>query len=290
MAFWNFLDTIEDITNTVGGVVNTVQSGINTVKNIKNTFDDFIDDPFGLISTIRRGTIPPGAEPLTPIIQNASFLADNGSGEDWRVRIHIPASPQNMFGADIFTPLRNSNNSMVFPTTPQILVTHSANYSMLSPIHTNYPYPVYQNSQVEDITITGEFPVENEADGRYWISSVHFLRTITKMFYGNVDAKGAPPPRVALSGYGDFIFQRTPVIVKMFSVDLPRDVDYIKVPIAQSDIGDASAAGTYTYVPTLSTLNITVQPVYSRDITRQFNLTDFASGAYITDPNKGGFI
>lgn len=285
MSFWNFLDTVKNVTNNVSG--NTT---IDRVKNIKNTFDDFIDDPFGLISTVRRGTLPPGAEPLTPVIQSASFLADNGIGEDWRVRLHLPANPQGMFSSSIFAPLRNSNSSMVFPTTPQILVTHSANYSMLAPTHTNYPYPVYQNSSVEDITITGEFPVENEADGRYWIASVHFLRTITKMFYGTGSAKGAPPPRVALSGYGDFVFQRTPVIVKMFSVDLPRDVDYIKVPIAQSEIGEQSASGTYTYVPVLSTLNITVQPAYSRDITRQFSLDSFANGSYITDPAKGGFI
>lgn len=288
MGFFNFLEKVGDVVNNIDNAFDNLSQGINKVSRTLNAFDAFVDDPFGFVSRQRRGSIPYGAEPIQPVLQSANFLGDNGIGEDWRVRLHLPASPSEFSQGPVFAPLRNSNNSLVFPTTPQILVTHSANYSNIQPTHTNYPYPVYQNSQVEDITITGEFPVENEVDGAYWISAVHFMRSVTKMFYGDGSAKGAPPPRIALSGYGDFVFNRTPVIVKMFSVDLPAGVDYIKVPFAEANFQN-SAAGTYTYVPTLSTLNITVQPVYSRDKTRQFNLTDYTNGAYINTDN-GGFI
>ena len=207
----------------------------------------------------------------------------------------MPAQPSSFEHSPLLQPLVKSNSSMVFPTTPQILVTHSANYNMFHPIHTNYPYPVYENSMVEDITISGEFPVENEADGLYWIAAVHFMRSVTKMFYGEGDLRGHPPPRCALSGYGDFIFDTMPVVVKMFSIDLPNNVDYIKVPINASNLQSAFPQSaikgqTYTYVPTLSSINITVAPAFSRDATRQFNLTDFINGNYVGNPGSGGFI
>jgi hypothetical protein len=87
-----------------------------------------------------------------------------------------------------------------------------------------------------------------------------------------------------------------PIVIKMFSIDLPNNVDYIKVPIDGEIYQDAilrqqgyvPKTSTYTYVPTLSTINITVAPAFSRDATRQFNLTDFINGDYVG--NGGGFI
>ena len=85
-----------------------------------------------------------------------------------------------------------------------------------------------------------------------------------------------------------------PIVVKMFSIDLPNNVDYIRVPLggyaASSEIPEL-ANTTYTYVPTLSSINITVAPAFSRDATRQFNLTDFVNGAYVgSNGTRGGFI
>jgi hypothetical protein len=286
MGFFNFLDTVAENVNKVSS---TVQSARN--------FVDMVRDPAKLISSIRSRSIPSGAVPQGRRTVNGSFVvADQKDGQDWRVRIHLPAQPSTFETSKILQPLVKSNGSMVFPTTPQILVTHGANYNMMHPVHTNYAYPVYENSMVEDITISGEFPVENEADGAYWIASVHFMRSITKMFYGEGDLQGSPPPRCALSGYGDFIFDQMPIVIKMFSIDLPNNVDYIKVPIDGEIYQDAilrqqgyvPKTSTYTYVPTLSTINITVAPAFSRDATRQFNLTDFINGDYVG--NGGGFI
>ena len=286
---FNFLETVADHVNNFA----------NKVEKVRD-FVDVVRDPAKLISGIRSRSLPPGAVPVKKVTNYSTFVrADAQDGEDWRVRIHLPAQPNIFAKSPILQPLVRSNSSMVFPTTPQILVTNSANYNMMQPVHTNYPYPVYENSMVEDITISGEFPVENEADGLYWIAAVHFMRSVTKMFYGQGDNQGLPPPRCALSGYGDFIFDQMPIVVKMFSIDLPNNVDYIRVPITEEFYADAilrqagytSKSGTYTYVPTLSSINITVAPAFSRDATRQFNLTDFVNGAYIgTSGQKGGFI
>lgn len=286
MGIFNFLDTVAENVNNFS----------NKIQNVRN-FVDIVRDPAQLISNIRSRSLPSGAVPQKRKTSTGSFVkADSQNGEDWRVRIHLPAQPSTFETSPLLQPLVKSNSSMVFPTTPQILVTHSANYNMFHPIHTNYPYPVYENSMVEDITISGEFPVENEADGLYWVAAVHFMRSVTKMFYGEGDLRGHPPPRCALSGYGDFIFDTMPVVIKMFSIDLPNNVDYIKVPLSsatalQSQIPASVIKGQeYTYVPTLSSINITVSPAFSRDATRQFNLTDFINGEYVGNPGNGGFI
>jgi hypothetical protein len=286
MGIFNFLDTVAENVNNFS----------NKIQNVRN-FVDIVRDPAQLISNIRSRSLPSGAVPQKRKTSTGSFVkADAQNGEDWRVRIHLPAQPSTFETSPLLQPLVKSNSSMVFPTTPQILVTHSANYNMFHPIHTNYPYPVYENSMVEDITISGEFPVENEADGLYWVAAVHFMRSVTKMFYGEGDLRGHPPPRCALSGYGDFIFDTMPVVIKMFSIDLPSNVDYIKVPLSsatalQSQIPASVIQGQeYTYVPTLSSINITVSPAFSRDATRQFNLTDFINGEYVGNPGNGGFI
>jgi len=285
MGLFNFLDTVSENINNFQNVVQKASNFVNIVR-----------DPAQLMSNIRSKSLPAGAVPQKRATSTGSFVkADSQDGEDWRVRIHMPAQPSSFEQSPLLQPLVKSNSSMVFPTTPQILVTHSANYNMFHPIHTNYPYPVYENSMVEDITISGEFPVENEADGLYWIAAVHFMRSVTKMFYGEGDLRGHPPPRCALSGYGDFIFDTMPVVVKMFSIDLPNNVDYIKVPINASNLQSAFPQSaikgqTYTYVPTLSSINITVAPAFSRDATRQFNLTDFINGNYVGNPGSGGFI
>ena len=289
------------VTNSLRNSFNSTPIGraVNTVQNINRVFtngnaSDFVQ----FISQGRLGSdLNFGATPVQSFAQTAQLSASsNTNSQDWRVRIHLPTSPNYFSNSPILKPLQTSNQSLVFPTTPQILLSSMANYDTVQPVHTNYPYHVYESSRIEDITISAEFPVENEADGQYWIAAVHFLRSITKMFYGSGPLKGHPPPRVALSGYGNFVFDETPIIVKMFNLDLPNAVDYIQVPIPkgfdlQSEIPEANlTASQHCYVPTLSTLNVTVSPAYSRTATKDFDLQSFINGDYIGNTKPGGFI
>ena len=50
---------------------------------------------------------------------------------------------------------------------------------------------LYQNSQVNAMTIIGDFFVENEKEGQYWVAATHYLRSITKMAYGASSNAGA---------------------------------------------------------------------------------------------------
>jgi hypothetical protein len=277
----NFL---QSVTQTASAANRIVGAGLGVASALGG-----LGSALGISSLARLGGLPVGAEETyesyTPV---AWSEGTESSGIDWRVRLHLPTGIASFANSPILKPLYESSNSMVFPTTPQILVAHAANYNNLSPTHSNYAHPIYQSSSIEDITVTAEFPVENEADGRYWIAAVHFLRSATKMFYGNSGNLGAPPPLLHLSGYGDFVFDRVPVVIKLFTLDLPDSVDYIQVPISDSvdlastpELARVNVPGGYSYVPTLSRINVTVQPTYSRDTTRRFSLDTFVQGGYI---------
>lgn len=221
----------------------------------------------------RLGDLPKGAIPISDL----NFVdADWGTETDldWRVRLSMPPS---FTGSSIMAPLLETDGLM-FPYTPQIVVEHAANYNQLHPVHSNYPFPAYKNSQVNAITIIGEFLVENAQDAKYWIAATHYLRSVTKMAYGKTSNQGSPPPVVKLNGYGDFVFKDVPVTVTYFTVDLPNDVDYM-----QTDVGEKGS-----WVPVRSQINVTVQPTYSRKAVTKFSLDTFISGGYIASGK--GFI
>lgn len=195
---------------------------------------------------------------------------------DWRVSLTVPGEISE---SPVLAPLvGQTDNRMVFPFNPVIYFQQSANYSQIQPTHSNYPFHAYQGSVVNDITITGEFYVEDESDASYWIGCVHFLRTMTKMFYGNGDLVGNPPLMSRLNGYGKHVLNDIPVVISNFTIDLPSDIDYISVIIE----------GMPNYVPTQSTVTVTVSPNYARSSVSRFNLREFANGSFVGGPE--GFV
>jgi len=208
------------------------------------------------------------------IISSSNSVSD---ASDWRVSISVP--DVILDEGEILAPMRepsdtsvfNTGNRMIFPFNPTVLLSHSANYSQVQPTHTNYAYNAYESSQVDAITITGEFYQENEADARYWIACLHFLRSATKMFYGNSNPLGNPPVVCRLNGYGKHILNNIPVVITNFTTDLPVDVDYVECTIG----------GLPNYVPTQSSITVTLQPQYARRSQAGFSLNDFAAGGHI---------
>ena len=220
--------------------------------------------------------------------------------QDWRVKLSIPTIEPFKSSA-LLSPLRHTGG-LVFPYTPSIIVSHSANYNAIAPTHTNYPYYAYQNSQVDQLVITGDFFVQNGLEAQYWVAALHYLRSMSKMFFGGeADTIGAPPPVAKLNGYGDHIFNNVPVIVTQFTTDLPQDVDYIATGFStgKEKKRQVGPGGQYTetyadgklmtgWAPTQSLITVTVQPVYSRSEIAQFSLNKYVNGGYIADGK--GFI
>jgi hypothetical protein len=147
----------------------------------------------------------------------------------------------------------------------------------------------YENSRVETISITADFYCENSVDAAYWVAATHYLRSVTKMSFGDSTDAGQPPPVVRLNGYGSYVFNNVPVVVKTFTMDLPKDVDYISVEVGGiTDVdGQNRFGGKISYAPVKSTMTIQLMPIYSRTQQRTFSLDAFVNGNYLDD---GGYI
>jgi len=233
-----------------------------------------------------------------------SGRADN---QDWRVKLTVPkqgAALNDFFDFDnnpLMQPLAGING-MFWPLTPSMVIQHSANYNALAQTHSNYPFQAYQNSQVDSLNIIGEFPVQNQDDAKHWVATVNFLRTATKMFFGadNDTLKGNPPPILHLSGYGDHMFQKVPVVLNSFNVELRAGIDYIstkqngsgfKTARTRERMGLPDLEKDQTWAPTLSNISVLVTPIYSRDSIKKFSMKKFVNGQLNgSGDNEVGFI
>lgn len=310
----------------------TLGAGTNTVFDLL--------DPRNARNAINK-LLPGAAGAATKSVPNIGFQSAGANGtataapeDDWRVRVSL-ATGSNIFYQDptilsnaIMYPLVETNG-VIFPYTPTISVSHVANYATAYLTHSNYPAHFYNNSEVADITVSGEFTVQNAGDGQYLMAAVYFFRSATKMFFGQGENVGNPPPIVFLDGYGSHYFPHVPCVITNFTHNLPADVDYVQVPVTTTtvktvdvaaqegytqDYKDAqgnitgtttfygrpagkeeqsSSITTTTRVPTNSTISITLRPMYSRsNLHNNFNLDQFAKGLLLGDKQNGtgGFI
>ena len=170
--------------------------------------------------------------------------------------------------------IRDNTNTMtpslvVFPYTPTITVSHKANYEVENLIHSAYSTPYFTHSSVDTINVQGRFTAQNEKEAQHIRDMIQFFRTATKMFYGASTPKGAPPPVVQFSGYGNLFGDDggetgIPVVVRDFSYTLPNDVNYISAGSSQ--------------IPTDLSITVDLLPVYSRNFIESFDIKSYAKG------------
>ena len=231
------------------------------------------------------------------------FLGDpNGQrvavDKDWKVRISLSPNSKLFYqspDAGILAPLLDTMG-VIFPYTPSITITSTATYNSTKNTHSNYPSYFYDNSEVQTINVSGDFTVQGHKDGQYLLACIYFLRSCTKMFYGQSANAGNPPPIVFLNGYGDYLLPNVPCIITSFQHVMNSDIDYIEVPVTVKDpayVGmDPALAygetgegrGRIVRLPTASQIQLSLQPVYSRNRVGEFDLEKFAAGDLI---NKG---
>jgi hypothetical protein len=239
------------------------------------------------------------------IVKTRAKWSGRSDKKDWRVRLQVPDGPLTKFfdfnDNPIMQPLADAQG-IFWPLTPSMTIQHSANYNAMDQIHSNYPHQAYQNSQVDSINIIGEFPVQNQQDAKHWVATVNFLRTATKMFFGSEQGldglKGNPPPILHLSGYGDHMYNKVPVVVNTYNLELRQGIDYISTK--QSDIYSQRPANvnimnqdsdSQTWAPTLSNISVLVTPIYSRESIKNFSMKKFVRGELNgKGSNEVGFI
>ncbi len=245
----------------IGGGLASLATSVSSAAGMVNN----------LLSMVRGKNLPSGAELFS---KEGSFVKiETGSANDWRVKLNANFG---LFGSS-FSRL-SATGGFVWPYLPSITVSSKANYAQIDTVHNNQPFQAYKSSQIDDIQISGEFSVENELDAEYWIQGTTFLKTATRMFFGTGPNVGNPPIVCNLTGYGARVFAGVPVVVKSFSVDFKDDVSYIKHSLN---------GAPPTWVPAMSTISVTVSPIYNRTRLRQFNLTEYAKGNIVAGQ---GFI
>lgn len=257
MAF-NFSGITKSIQNFVSRPSSSGQSG--------SVFD--LLDPskarLGIANLFKGGGSTPGNRNLNIGFANSQGAA-NSSESDWRVRLSLADAASILYKDptqttnSIMEPLL-STNGMIFPYTPQISVSHLANYQSQGLTHSNYAQHFYTNSEVSEISISGEFTVQNADEGRYLIAVIYFLRSCTKMFFGKDAEAGNPPPIIFLDGYGSHYFPHVPVVVSNFTHTMGSDVDYIEIPVKTTkleeveqkpDVNNYGSVQNAEYVPEL---------------------------------------
>jgi len=244
--------------NILGGLQN-LAAGISGVAGTLNN----------LSSIFKGAAVPPGGESFAA--QGTALKLSSGAKDDWRVKI---SCAWEVFNSPLFQPLKNTGG-VVWPYLPNISITSKANYTNPDNVHSIYPFQAYKNSQIDDITISGEFTCENETEAAYWVAATVFFKTATKMFFGSGPNAGSPPIICFLTGYGSSVFDKVPVVIKSFTVELKDDVNYIRYTPSN------------TWVPVVSNISVTVSPIYNRSRLRQFSLTQYASGKMVSGDGVG---
>jgi hypothetical protein len=164
---------------------------------------------------------------------------------DWRVRLRLAPNAYYLYKNDspgIMLPLQETDG-VIFPYTPRIDMTYSADYNPTDLTHANYRAYFYRGSKVGEIVMNADFTAQDTQEADYLLATIHFFRSCTKMFYGQDTDRGAPPPLVFLSGLGDFQFNEHPCVISQFNYNLPSDVDYIRARGRQSTSAGVTQGG-----------------------------------------------
>jgi hypothetical protein len=245
----------------------TAGSATSVAAAVQNT-----DNPVGSDGSIPQVVVP-GTRPM-----------------DFRVRL----SPQTLamdaiYGpndeTNLLTPLRETRGLM-FPFTPSIDWSQSVNYKVTSLVDSNQDYSTYENTPSTNLSVSGTFVIQNIKEAKYVLACIHFLRTVSKSYFGKASFKapstnepslaGLPPPILIFRGYGDYMFNDLPVIVKDHSYSFKQDVSYIDFEVNDSMVR----------LPSIMDISIKLvvqnTPKRNKD---EFDLDKFRTGALMK--NKG---
>lgn len=265
-AFGSGLTSIFGLANDPVGTVFGGSAG-----NILNGIGNFGGGNFGDFNI-------GGGVPFSPNGFNAPAAQP---ANDFRMR--LKAQNPSTYGNGIMGVLRETNG-MLFPYTPSVQVSQDVNYSSLEMTHANTDYYSYKNTPNVSISVTGKFTAQNNEEGAYCLACLHFLRTMSKMYFGLQDASaglaGIPPPVLLLNGYGPYMFNNIKVLLQNHSYTLDENTDMITVP----------AGSSFARIPALFTISITLKvqqvPAAMRE---QFSLNSFRSGELLSS-GSGGWI
>lgn len=200
---------------------------------------------------------------------------------DHRVRLSY-LSGQTTTYTGILQPLA-ATNGLLFPYTPQISFSQSIDYATLAMTHANQSYHAYSKTANPRISLSGKFAIQNKTDGEYALAAIHFLRTNSKMYFGENDRNaGVPPPVMSLDGYGTYMFNKLRVILIDFSHSFNENDQMVSISTGN---GNVMLPAVF-----MLTCSLIVQNT-ARAQRQDFTLDKFRSGELMSSaPNDSGWI
>lgn len=197
----------------------TVGEPSDTAEGTTTNFED---------QTFPTSGFNPNATAIQAQAASRRKLSNDG---DWRWRLSLAANSTTAYRDQsdftILAPLL-ATDGIIFPYTPKVSVSYAASYVPANPVHSNYTHYFYQNSSVGAIDMTATFTAQSIEEANYLLAVIHFLRSATRMYYGQDPERGTPPPILFLSGLGDYQFKEHPVVLSRFDYNLPDNVNYIR--------------------------------------------------------------
>jgi hypothetical protein len=262
---------VSSATQATQAYVETVNQSSTTTMTADGTTITTTQISQNFSTNMTSGT--PAANPSTSITPAAI--------PDMRVRLRAQIGQETqVYGSqtdpDNILGILYNTRGMVFPYTPTVTIEQNVDYKSMELTHTNWDINSYTRTPGLTLTVSGKFTVQNQYEGQYLIAALHFLRTCSKMYFGEQakDKAGLPPPVLNFSGYGTYMFG-TPsgglmCVLKNHSYSLDESVDYYNVQIGDS----------ITRVPVLLTVTCTIgiqQTPYA--MRKDFDLDAFRTGA-----------
>jgi len=289
---------VSKINNAAGGAIGKIKNPLlrgaagQLVDNLLPGFGggtpDFTDNAFREAVTGRLNVLLEATDQAGTVQIITSDAGELGKTYDWRARLRPKNGGVEQFynktGMEglnhLLKPLEESGG-LVWQYTPVIFLSGSAEYNETMMQGMNYPINTFISSRPPDIPITADFSANNIEEARYLLAIMTFLKICTKAYFGD-DAvargrPGVPPPVLLFEYLGDHGFNKVPVVVTNWSMQLPDNVDYVPVQVNNQ----------VTYVPTLTNIMINLKPQYTpHKLRRRFSLEAITSGAAYKD----GFI
>lgn len=229
-----------------------------------------------------------------------------------RVRLRPkPDAAAQIYGQNLMAKQLTRTKGMVWPYQPTINYSQEVDYTTMELIHTNQEILSYARTKAPKFTVEGTFTVQSQEEGLYASACLLFLKTVTKMYFGDglsypnypTGLEGTPPPILIFDAYGQYMFNNLPVVVTSWTASLPNDVDYMPIDLVDYDQFATSSVSSLiskvtqspnisnndglVWLPVVFTISVQLTVQNTPKKLRKFNLDAFRNGSLISE---GGWI
>jgi hypothetical protein len=225
------------------------------------------------------------------VLQQSNTLA-SAAGVPQSNTTEMRAILSALYPGDVYgglTSILNMTNGVIFPYTPTIAFSQAVSYTDLQLVHSDADFPAYTRTPTCTLTVTGKFTVQNQTEGQYALAVIHFLRAVSKSYFGEIDASngkaGLPPPVLLFSAYGAYVFNKLRVVLKSHSWTFDETMDTININVAA--IGTSPAATVR--LPAMFTITTELMVVQTpQRMRKQFSFDLFKTGELMG--GGGGYV